>query len=200
MVLRICLLLSALIILSSCQGANDNRAGTNQSTLQPGANNRSEQTGGEKMAIRLTSTAFNEGEMIPAKYTCDGANVSPPLSWTGAPEKTKSLALIADDPDAPGKTWVHWVVYDLPASANSLPENVAKQETISSGGKQGTTDFKKIGYGGPCPPSGTHRYFFKIYALDDETELKPGATKDELLKAMEGHTVAQGQLMGKYKR
>ena len=152
------------------------------------------------MAIRLTSTAFNEGEMIPAKYTCDGANVSPPLSWSGAPEKTKSLALIADDPDAPGKTWVHWVVYDLPASADSLPENVAKQETISSGGKQGTTDFKKIGYGGPCPPSGTHRYFFKIYALDDETELKPGATKDELLKAMEGHTVAQGQLMGKYKR
>ena len=152
------------------------------------------------MSIKVTSAAFNDGEMIPSKYTCDGANVSPPLSWSGVPANAKTLALICDDPDAPGKTWVHWVVYDLPASTSSLPENVSKEENLAAGGKQGTTDFKKIGYGGPCPPSGTHRYYFKIYALDVFTSLNPGATKDQLLKAMEGHIVAQGQLMGKYKR
>jgi Raf kinase inhibitor-like YbhB/YbcL family protein len=152
------------------------------------------------MSIKVTSIAFKDGEMIPKQYTCDGANVSPPLSWSGLPTSAKALALICDDPDAPGRTWVHWVVYDLPASANSLPENVTKEEKLTGGGKQGTTDFKKIGYGGPCPPSGTHRYYFKLFALDAETSLNPGATKDQLLKAMEGHIVAQGQLMGRYKR
>jgi Raf kinase inhibitor-like YbhB/YbcL family protein len=155
---------------------------------------------GEKMGIKLTSTAFQDGGMIPAKYTCDGANVSPPLDWSGAPQTTKSFALICDDPDAPGKAWMHWVVFDLPASRTSLPENVPPQETIEGGGKQGMNDFKKIGYGGPCPPSGTHRYFFKIYAVDAQLDLDSGTTKDQLLQAMKDHILAQSELMGRYKR
>lgn len=152
------------------------------------------------MAIKISSTAFQDGGLIPAKYTCDGANISPPLAWSGLPLTTKSVALIVDDPDAPGRTWVHWVVYDLPAGNKQLAENLATQETISGGGKQGTNDFRKIGYGGPCPPSGTHRYFFKLYALDVEKILIPVATKEDLIKAMEGHILDQGELMGKYQR
>jgi len=152
------------------------------------------------MNMKLTSTAFQEGGMIPAKYTCDGTNVSPELEWSGAPQTTKSVALICDDPDAPGKTWVHWVVFDLPAGRTSLPESIPPQETIAGGGKQGTNDFKKIGYGGPCPPSGTHRYFFRIYALDAELNLDGKATKEQLLQAMKDHVVDEGELMGRYKR
>jgi Raf kinase inhibitor-like YbhB/YbcL family protein len=177
---RILLAILAVGFLSSCRSAT-----------QPVSD--------DQMSIKLTSAAFNEGEMIPKQYTCDGANISPPLSWLGVPANAKTIALICDDPDAPGKTWVHWVVYDLPAATNSLPENVTKEPKLD-GGKQGTTDFKKIGYGGPCPPSGTHRYFFKLYALDFATPLNAGATKDQLLQAIEGHIVAQGQLMGTYKR
>jgi Raf kinase inhibitor-like YbhB/YbcL family protein len=191
----------ALVFLCACQSANRNRVETTPSVPQSTPSAKpSEPAGGEKMSIKVTSAAFNDGEMIPGKYTCDGANVSPPFSWSNIPEKAKSLALICDDPDAPGKTWVHWVVYDLPATTNTLSENLPKDEKLSGGGKQGTTDFKMIGYGGPCPPSGTHRYYFKLYALDAETALSPGATKDQLLKAMEGHIIAQGQLMGRYKR
>ena len=154
-----------------------------------------------KMSIQVTSAAFNEGGSIPAKYTCDGINVSPPLKWASIPDTTKSIALIVDDPDAPRGDWVHWVVYDLPASLRELPEKVPPDEKIlGNGGRQGATDFGKIGYGGPCPPSGTHRYFFKVYALDKLLGLAPGATKAQLLKAMEGHVLAEGQLMGKYKR
>lgn len=153
-----------------------------------------------KMTIQVTSSAFTEGGSIPSKYTCDGANVSPPLKWTSIPDATKSIALISDDPDAPRGTWVHWVVYDLPASLRELPEAVPPDKTLANGGKQGTNDFGKIGYGGPCPPSGTHRYFFKVYALDKALGLAPGATKAQLLKAMEGHVLAEGQLMGKYAR
>jgi len=165
-------------------------------TLHTGADARTK--GGKKMEIR--SSAFQEGGMIPQKYTCDGSDVSPPLAWSGAPQGTKSFALISDDPDAPAGTWVHWVVYDLPAGVTGLPENVPAGKTLTNGGKQGTTDFGGTGYGGPCPPSGTHRYFFKIYALDSMTNLPPGATKDQLLKAMKGHILAEGRLMGKYKR
>jgi len=151
-----------------------------------------------KMSIQVTSSAFADGGSIPSKYTCDGADVSPPLKWNSVPDTTKSIALIADDPDAPRGTWVHWVVYDLPASLRELPEKVPAEKILGNGGRQGMTDFKKIGYGGPCPPSGTHRYYFKIYALDRMLEIAPGATKAQLLKAMEGHVLAEGQLMGKY--
>jgi Raf kinase inhibitor-like YbhB/YbcL family protein len=191
--------LLAALSLTACQGGGANRA---QVAATPaataGAENASK--GGDKMALKLTSTAFEEGGMIPAQYTCDGQNVSPPLAWSGAPEGTKTLALIADDPDAPRGTWVHWVVHQIPATEKGLPENVPARETLEGGARQGTNDFKKPGYGGPCPPSGTHRYFFKLYALDASPDLPPGATKDQLLKAMEGHILAQGQLMGRYKR
>jgi len=153
------------------------------------------------MDIKLTSTVFQDGGMIPAKYTCDGASISPPLEWSGVPRTAKSLALICDDPDAPGRTWVHWVVFDLPASRMTLPENVPPQEAIAGGGKQGMTDFKKIGYGGPCPPPGKpHRYFFRLYALNSKLNLKPGATKADVEKAIEGHVLTKAELMGKYGR
>src|SRR6266536_5665589 len=119
-----------------------------------------------KMEIKLTSAAFKEGQPIPRQYTCDGVNISPPLEWTGVPKTAKTVAIIADDPDAPSGTWVHWVVYDLPAENIGLVENLPATENLKAGGFQGNNDFGKIGYGGPCPPSGTHRYFFKIYALD----------------------------------
>lgn len=152
------------------------------------------------MSIKLTSTAFQDGALIPSKYTCDGPNVSPQLSWSAVPPGAKALALVCDDPDAPGKTWVHWVVYDIPPITMELPEGIVHEEKLSNGGKQGQNDFGKIGYGGPCPPSGTHRYFFRLYALDSETSLELGATKDQLWKAIDGHVLAQGELMGKYQR
>ncbi|MGR3320002.1 MAG: YbhB/YbcL family Raf kinase inhibitor-like protein [Candidatus Anammoxibacter sp.] len=152
------------------------------------------------MGITVESSAFKEGGMVPGKYTCDGADISPPLSWSGLPGGTQSIALISDDPDAPMGTWVHWVLYDLPPDITNLPEDVPTKKTLENGGKQGTNDFGRIGYGGPCPPGGTHRYFFKIYALDKELNLETGATKAQLLKEMKGHILAEGQLMGKYSR
>ena len=152
------------------------------------------------MEIKITSSAFEEGGMIPSKYTCDGADVSPPLRWEEIPGGTRSVALIGDDPDAPMGTWVHWVLFNLPADTKELAENIPPEETLTNGAKQGISDFGRIGYGGPCPPSGTHRYFFKIYALDIELDLESGANKHQLLMAMEGHILGQGQLIGKYKR
>jgi hypothetical protein len=176
----------APILLCSCANKPDNGNNANR--------------GEAKMEVKITSTAFQEGGMIPKQYTCDGQDISPPLAWDSVPPSAKTVALIADDPDAPGKTWVHWVVFDLPASAKGLPENVAAQETLAGGGKQGTNDFRKVGYGGPCPPSGTHRYYFKVYVLDTDLGLDSKTTKDRLLKAMEGHIIAQGQLLGRYQR
>ena len=150
--------------------------------------------------MKITSSAFKEGEMIPSKYTCDGENISPQMQWTGFPEKTKSFALICDDPDAPSGDWVHWVVYNIPQSVTQLPENFPKDKTTGDGTKLGTTDFRKTGYGGPCPPGGTHRYYFKLYALDILSDKEAGLTKAGLIKEMEGHILSQAQLMGKYKR
>lgn len=152
------------------------------------------------MDIQLTSSVFENEGMIPSKYSCDGDDISPPLSWSSMPEGTQTVALIADDPDAPMGTFVHWVLFNLPANVQELPEDVPSDKKLDNGALQGTNDFKKIGYGGPCPPGGTHRYYFKIYALDTELDLKAGATKKDLLNAMEGHILAQGQLMGKYQR
>ena len=150
--------------------------------------------------MKLTSTAFGEGGMIPAQYTCNGPDISPPLNWEDVPEQTKSLALIADDPDAPVGTWVHWVLYNLPADSRELQEDLPKTKVLPNGAMQGTNDFRKIGYGGPCPPGGTHRYFFKLYALDELVDLNPGARKKDLLDAMKGHILAECQLMGKFSR
>ncbi len=152
------------------------------------------------MEIKITSSAFEDGGLIPAKYTCDGTDVSPPLQWDAVPEGTRSIALICDDPDAPMGTWVHWVLFNLPSDAKELAENIPTEETLPNGAKQGVNDFGRVGYGGPCPPGGTHRYFFKIYALDTEVGLQAGADKRRLLKTMEGHILEQGQLIGKYKR
>ncbi|MDI6832403.1 MAG: YbhB/YbcL family Raf kinase inhibitor-like protein [Bacteroidales bacterium] len=150
--------------------------------------------------IIVKSNSFSDGGMIPAKYTCDGANISPQLSWDNAPNGTKSFVLICEDPDAPMGTFTHWVLYDIPADIHELPENLPKDKVLPNGTKQGIADFKKIGYGGPCPPSGTHRYYFKLYALDTLLNLEPGLKKEDILKAMNGHILAQGQIMGKYAR
>lgn len=148
----------------------------------------------------LTSTAFGEGEMIPKQYTCDGRDVSPPLVWENIPEGTKSLALICDDPDAPGKTWVHWVIFNLPADSEGLPEQVPAERNLENGARQGKNDFRRIGYGGPCPPGGIHRYYFKLYALDVFLKARPGISKDELLEIIDAHILAETELMGRYSR
>ncbi len=153
------------------------------------------------MAIQISSSAFSEGGAIPKSYTCDGEGLSPALSWTGVPSGTQSLALIADDPDAPSGTFVHWVLYDIPGDLASLPGGVAKTGTVQGVGIQGTNSARKTGYMGPCPPRGNpHRYFFKLYALDAKLNLKEGASKADVENAMKGHILAQGQVMGKYGR
>lgn len=155
------------------------------------------------MGLSITSTAFKEGGPIPVRYTCDGADWSPPLAWTGVPKDAGALVLISDDPDAPGRTWVHWVLYDVPASLDGLPENVSKVDAPRElgGAVQGKNDFHKLGYGGPCPPPGpAHRYFFKLYALAAPLRLKPGASKGEVEQAMDGHVLATAQVMGTYAR
>lgn len=158
-------------------------------------------TGGDAMALTLKSTAFQEGDAIPSSYTCDGVDVSPELAWAGAPKGTKSFALICDDPDAPVGTWVHWVIFNIPTDATGLPRGVPTTGELADGSRQGTNDFHRIGYGGPCPPRGpAHRYFFKLYALDTVLDLAPGATKQRLLDAMNGHVLEETKLMVKYRR
>ncbi len=153
------------------------------------------------MTIQIKSTAFADGESIPQKYTCDEEDISPPLSWENAPDRTKSFALICDDPDAPSGTWVHWVIYDLQPTTTQLPEAVPANEEVLNGAKQGRNDFSRIGYGGPCPPKGNaHRYYFKLYALDSVLNLRAGATKGDVENAITGHIVGEGRLMGTYKR
>jgi len=152
------------------------------------------------MALEITSSAFSEDTMIPTRYTCDGPDVSPDLAWSGVPDTAQSLALICDDPDAPMGTWVHWVLFNIPAGTSGLPAEIPPDAVLENGARHGTNDFGRLGYGGPCPPGGTHRYFFKLYALDTEPDLASGITKAELLEAMEGHILAEAQLMGKYKR
>ncbi|MFH1194378.1 MAG: YbhB/YbcL family Raf kinase inhibitor-like protein [bacterium] len=178
-----------ILLLLACR-ESDSSSAVNKNEI-----NKS--TGGN---MKITSPAFTEGTMIPARYTCDSINVSPQLEWTGAPQNTKTFTLICDDPDAPVGIWVHWVVFNIPGSVTSLPEGIEPKDILPDGSKHGKNDFGKLGYGGPCPPGGTHRYFFKLYALDTELNLKPGIKKADLEKAMQGHVLAESQLMGKYKR
>lgn len=153
------------------------------------------------MRITITSPAFTQGSPIPAKYTCDGQDVSPPLKWSGMPAGTLGLVLICDDPDAPAGTWVHWILYNLPPMPTELTERVPAEEVLTDGTRQGLNDFKRVGYGGPCPPQGKpHRYSFKLYALDVELDLKPKASKAQVVAAMQGHILAEGELMGTYQR
>jgi len=150
--------------------------------------------------MEITSTSFKENEMIPKLYTCDGKDISPPLEWKNIPEGTESFALICDDPDAPHGTWVHWVYYDIPSTVKVLPEGVATIKKPDIGGNQGINDFRRIGYGGPCPPGGTHRYHFKLYALNRVLNLEPGLTKEKLINSMKFHVIEKTRLTGKYKR
>jgi len=155
--------------------------------------------GANSMALTLTSTAFADRAAIPKRYTCDADDLSPALQWTGAATETQSLALIVDDPDAPSGTWTHWLIWNIPPGAHQLPEGVPKTETLDNGAAQGRNDFRRIGYGGPCPPAGKpHRYFFKLYALNARLDLKPGASKADLEQALKAHILAQTQLMGTY--
>jgi len=162
------------------------------------------QTGGKPMAFSISSSAFGPNGKIPSKYTCEGNDVSVPLSWSGAPAGTKSFALIEDDPDAPDPrapktTWVHWVLYNIPATANGLPEAVQKS-ALPAGTRDGMNDWKRTGYGGPCPPIGQHRYFHKLYALDTVLPDLGTPTKAQLEKAMQGHVLAQAELIGTYEK
>ena len=150
--------------------------------------------------MQISSSAFTEGALIPRRYTCDAENVSPPLEWTGVPPEAQSLALIVDDPDAPSGTFIHWVLFDLPAGSTGLPEGLKAQTALEGGGLQGTNSFRKAGYGGPCPPGGTHRYFFRLYALDARLSLASGAGAREVQAAMKDHVLAEAALMGRYKR
>ncbi len=153
------------------------------------------------MPFELTCSIFKDGELIPKKHTCEGEDLSPPLRWNHPPTGTRSFALIADDPDAPGGTWVHWVLYNIPIDIRGLAEALPAQDILSNDAQQGLNDFKRVGYGGPCPPPGKpHRYYFRLYALDQELNLKPRATKAQVLDAMKGHVLAEAQLMGRFGR
>jgi Raf kinase inhibitor-like YbhB/YbcL family protein len=153
------------------------------------------------ITFQLSSNAFSPNESIPQKFTCDANDISPQLTWTGAPTTTQSFALIMDDPDAPAGTWAHWILYDLPPNAHELPENVPNHEQLPNGARQGRNDFNKFGYGGPCPPAGKpHRYFFKLYALDVKLNLRSGLLKADIERAMQTHIAAQSELIGLYSR
>ena len=184
---QVVLLLAALLVFSSTVAACAREAPATQKEV--------------KVTLSLSSTAFKEGDKIPVKYTCDGQDISPPLLWGEPPQVTEAFALIVDDPDAPGGVFTHWVLFNLPANVHQLGEGIPAQERLENGALQGKNDFGRIGYGGPCPPRGpAHRYRFTIYALDESLDLKPRASKKQLLDAMKGHILAQGQLIGTYQR
>jgi|SRR5436309_5781644 len=150
--------------------------------------------------MRIESAAFAPDSLIPSVHTCDGKDLSPPLSWSEPPQGTRSFALICDDPDAPMGTWVHWIAWNIPPGSGGLSQGIPKSGELTDGTRMGTNDFRRLGYGGPCPPSGTHRYFFRLFALDQVLELPAGATRMELEHAMLGHVLAQAEIMGKYRR
>ncbi len=151
--------------------------------------------------LEIKCDGFTPGGFIPSKHTCDSLDISPGLEWSGIPSGTKSIALICDDPDAPSGVWSHWVIYNIPGGKNSLGENVEKKSRLDDGSLQGINDFGKSGYGGPCPPPGNpHRYFFRLFALDTELSLKEGPSREDVLKAIKGHVLAEAEVFGVYKR
>jgi Raf kinase inhibitor-like YbhB/YbcL family protein len=187
---RLSLLLLLFAALAGCTGAPKAPA--------PAAPAAPVSQGGATM--KLTSSAFSEGALIPVRYSCSGDDFSPPLTWSDIPAGAKSLALIADDPDAPVGTWVHWVAFNLPVTAGGLPEGIKDAKQLLGGGIQGANSWRRTGYGGPCPPSGTHRYFFKLYALDTILSLDNKAAAKDVQAAMNGHILAEAQLMGRFKK
>ena len=204
MSLKYFVLVIAVILISGCVNGNNN-ATTDEITPEVTAEVTETVDEYTQEAVimedfSISSEAFGQGDTIPVEYTCDGSDISPPLVFSGIPDGVKSIALIMDDPDAPGKTWVHWVIYNIPAGTQQLAEGIPGERTLNDGSRQGMMDFGSIGYGGPCPPSGTHRYFFKVYALDTVLDLQPGASKQQLENAMQGHILAKTELMGRYGR
>ena len=196
-----------VVLIAVCAVAVWNGCERSSKTPQSetGQNNAIMKTGDVAMSLTIESTAFKNNERVPTRFSGDGEDVSPQLSWSGAPDGTAELALIMDDPDAPtAEPWVHWVVYKIPADTTALRENVAKTETLSdpAGAMQGNNSWGKIGYGGPAPPRGhgVHHYHFKVYALDQALSVSPGLTKNQLLSAMKGHIVAEAELVGTYQR
>ena len=150
--------------------------------------------------MKLESSAIVPDGLIPSQYTCDGQDISPPLNWSEPPPNTQSFVLICDDPDAPRGTFVHWVIYNLPGDTRQLLEQISNSPQLAQGGVHGKNDFGKLGYGGPCPPGGTHRYFFKLYALSQQLNLAPGATKAQVERAMKDRILAETKIIGRYKR
>ncbi len=172
------------LLLVSCRSSNTNTLQLSESVK----------------TMEITSSAFSHKQQIPSKYTCDGDDISPPLSWNEPPAGTQSFALICDDPDAPVGTFVHWVWFNIPADTREISESISNEANPSVGGVQGKNNFGKLGYGGPCPPGGNHRYFFKLYALDTQLSLEAGANKTQVLEAMEGHILANAEIIGMYQR
>ncbi len=193
------LALTAIILLAGCATDGDMNTGSQAETpvteqAQAAPTQLKEQEAEQEEKMEITSTAFKHKEDIPKKYTCQGQDTSPPLSMTGVPEGTESLALIVDDPDAPGGNWVHWVVWNIP------PEADFEEGSVPEGAEQGMNDFKKHEYGGPCPPSGKHRYFFKLYALDKKLDIPVSSTKAELEKEIEDHVLERTEIYGLYEK
>jgi len=198
----VALVLALVLALAGCGGDEPAEDETTEATEEPMEEPTAEPTddgGGEAAVLAISSSAFAEGDTIPSTYTCDGNDVSPPLNWDGAPSDAASMVLIADDPDAPGGTWVHWVAYNIPAATTELPE-AASPDGLPAGAMEGLNDWGELGYGGPCPPEGSHRYFFRLYALDIELEGLQDPTRADVEAAMQDHIVAEAELMGTYER
>jgi Raf kinase inhibitor-like YbhB/YbcL family protein len=190
-----CFLFAGLVVLASIPGCAKKEPGTGEARPSAGSQEPT------MIAIQIQSSAFAQGAAIPEMHTCDGKDASPPLSWGKGPDSTRAWALIVDDPDAPSKTWVHWVLFNLPDSTHSLDAGVPTTGELENGARQGKNDSGKLGYGGPCPPSGKpHRYFFRLYALNAPLDLPAGATRTQVDQAMEGHILGRGELMGTYAR
>lgn len=189
-----------LVLLAFVSGCGSSLPESTPTSVLPASAGTPEKEGEQTMPFELTSDAFAPGEAIPRQYTCDGDDISPPLAWSSPPPGVQSFALIADDPDAPMGVWIHWVLYNLPAHVRSLPEAVPATAELPDGSRHGKNSWQRLDYGGPCPPSGAHRYFFKLYALDTLLDLDVDAGKETLLRAIEGHILAQAELVGVYSR
>lgn len=194
-----------IALTSACRAGSDEASGPTTGTTRPASAAEPDvaQPPDREDAMKLTSTAFDHQATVPVRYTCQGADTSPPLAWTGVPEGTRSLALIVEDPDAPNPdapqmTWIHWVLYNIPADVHGLDEGASR--SVPAGTLDGTNSWRRVGYGGPCPPIGEHRYFFRLYALDTELTGLDKPTRDDLLGAMGDHVLAKAELMGRYKK
>jgi Raf kinase inhibitor-like YbhB/YbcL family protein len=214
--MRLCLLMLICLTIAACGGGAPEPveevaviSGPDQTDEELPAESEAEEiivkeqatpTEAEPVVFSISTAEFSEGEAIPTRFSCDGEDISPALEWSGAPEGTSSFALIMDDPDAPVGTWIHWVLFNIPGDASGLVESIPAEPVLADGSIHGANSWERSDYGGPCPPGGTHRYFFKLYALDEELDLPEGSSLDALLAGMEGHILAETSVMGTYTR